>query len=154
MIQAVYRHTNIIAQDWRKLSRFYQDVFGCKPVPPQRDQSGKWLEDATKVPHAALTGEHLLLPGFPEGGPTLEIYSYSEMKDQPDVASNRKGFGHIAFEVTNVEDAQKEVLAAGGKFFGKIVTREVPGAGIITFTYVADPEDNLIELQAWSSGSL
>ena len=150
MIKAVYRHTNIIAHDWEKLSRFYQDVFGCTPVPPQRDQFGKWLEDGTRVPNAALKGEHLLLPGFRQGGPTLEIYSYSEMKEKPESASNRKGFGHIAFEVNDVELAQKEVVAAGGRPYGKVVTREVPGAGTITFTYVTDPEDNLIELQAWS----
>jgi predicted enzyme related to lactoylglutathione lyase len=150
MIQATYRHTNIIAEDWQKLSRFYQDAFGCVPLPPQRDQSGKWLEDGTRVPNAALKGEHLLLPGFLKGGPTLEIYSYSEMKQKLDTASNRKGFGHIAFEVADVEEALREVISAGGKAYGEIVTREVPGAGVITFTYVTDPEDNLIELQAWS----
>jgi len=150
MIEAVYRHTNIIAEDWEKLSLFYQKVFGCTPVPPRRDQSGKWLEDGTGVPNAALKGEHLLMPGFPKGGPTLEIYSYSEMKDKPAAASNRKGFGHIAFEVKSVELAVKEVAASGGKLYGKIVSREVPGAGTITFTYVLDPEDNIIELQSWA----
>lgn len=150
MIKATYRHTNIIAQDWKSLSRFYQDVFGCTPVPPERDQSGQWLEDGTKVKNAALKGEHLLLPGFPKGGPTLEIYSYSEMLDKPEAASNRKGFGHIAFEVDDVEKACEEIVRAGGKLYGKIVTRVVPGAGTITFTYVMDPEDNLVELQSWS----
>lgn len=150
MIKAIYRHTNIIAEDWQSLSQFYQVTFGCIPVPPQRDQSGQWLEDGTGVPNAALKGEHLLLPGFPNGGPTLEIYSYSEMKEKPNPASNRKGFGHIAFEVDDVQKASEEIIKAGGKPYGKIVTREVPGAGTITFTYVLDPEDNIIELQSWS----
>lgn len=149
MIKATYRHTNIIATDWKMLSHFYQDVFGCTPVPPQRDQSGQWLEDGTGVKNAALKGEHLLLPGFPKGGPTVEIYSYSEMLDKPEAKSNRKGFGHIAFEVEDVKSATDEVVKAGGKLYGKIVSREVPGAGTITFTYVLDPEDNLIELQSW-----
>ena len=38
-----YVHTNIIAQDWKFLSQFYIDVFGCKPVPPERRLSGEWI---------------------------------------------------------------------------------------------------------------
>jgi catechol 2,3-dioxygenase-like lactoylglutathione lyase family enzyme len=149
LIKAVFRHTNIIAADWKKLSRFYQEVFGCTPVPPERDQSGQWLEDGTGVKGAALKGEHLLLPGFAKGGPTLEIYSYSEMERKPEALANRQGFGHIAFEVEDVLKATEEIVRAGGKLHGKVVTREVPGAGTITFTYVLDPEDNLVELQSW-----
>ena len=35
---------------------FYEEVFGCTPMPPERDISGKWLEDATGVPGARSTG--------------------------------------------------------------------------------------------------
>jgi predicted enzyme related to lactoylglutathione lyase len=28
-IQAKYVHTNLVAEDWRGLARFYQEVFGC-----------------------------------------------------------------------------------------------------------------------------
>lgn len=34
---AKYMHTNLIAEDWRTLADFYQHVFGCVPVPPERD---------------------------------------------------------------------------------------------------------------------
>lgn len=44
---AKYGHTNLIAKDWRALSRFYQDVFGCTPVPPERDFKGPDLERGT-----------------------------------------------------------------------------------------------------------
>lgn len=72
-----YAHTNIIAQDWKRLSQFYIQVFDCVPVPPVRDQSGEWLEAATGLSNAALKGTHLRLPGHGENGPTLEIYSYT-----------------------------------------------------------------------------
>ena len=39
-ITARYVHTNLIARDWRVLARFYQEVLGCVPVPPERDLSG------------------------------------------------------------------------------------------------------------------
>jgi predicted enzyme related to lactoylglutathione lyase len=29
-----YVHTNIVAEDWRRLADFYAKVFGCTPVPP------------------------------------------------------------------------------------------------------------------------
>ncbi len=30
-----------------------------------------------------------------------------------------------------------------------IVSHEVPGAGLLTFTYATDPEGNILELQRW-----
>src|SRR5512135_1157752 len=72
-----YVHTNMIARDWRALASFYQTLFGCVPVPPERDFAGPTLEAGTGVPGAALRGVHLRLPGHGSDGPTLEIYSYS-----------------------------------------------------------------------------
>lgn len=43
MIDAKYVHTNLIANDWRALSDFYQQLFGCVPVPPERDFRGEPL---------------------------------------------------------------------------------------------------------------
>lgn len=145
-----YAHTNIIAADWRRLAAFYERVFGCAPVPPERNQSGKWLEDGTGVPGAALQGVHLRLPGHGSSGPTLEIYSYEQMAAKPPALPNRQGFGHIAFAVDDVQATLDQVIALGGRAVGRIVSARIPGAGTITFTYAADPEDNLIELQKWS----
>lgn len=144
-----YVHTNIISADWKRLIQFYIDVFGCRPVPPARDQSGEWLSRGTGVEGAALQGMHLRLPGYEAEGPTLEIYQYSRMLEKPEPAANRKGFGHIAFQVEDVRAVLEKIIAHGGKAIGEIVTKEVEGVGIITFTYAADPEGNLIELQRW-----
>ena len=51
---AKYGHTNLIARDWKALSRFYQDLFGCVPVPPVRDFKGYDLERGTGVAGAEL----------------------------------------------------------------------------------------------------
>ena len=67
MVQgARYVHTNLIAHDWRRLAAFYQNLFGCVPVPPERDYSGPALEAGTGVAGAALSGVHLRLPGCGE----------------------------------------------------------------------------------------
>ena len=60
---ARYGHTNLIAKDWRALARFYEDLFGCTPVPPERDFAGPDLDRGTAIPGARLRGVHLRLPG-------------------------------------------------------------------------------------------
>lgn len=144
---AVYTHTNLIARDWRRLSAFYQDLFGCEPVPPERDLSGPWLEAGTAVPGAHLRGIHLRLPGA--GGPTLEIFQYDASPDALPPQANDAGFTHIAFRVEDLEKAVAEVLQAGGDRVGALVSREVPGVGTLSFAYVRDPEGNIVELQRW-----
>ncbi len=145
-----FGHFNIIASDWRRLSHFYQTVFGCTPVPPRRKLFGTELEGGTGIPGAVIEGEHLRLPGLGDSGPTLEIYSYSEPLDRPQPAPNRIGFGHLAFEVPDVADSLAQLLAAGGSAQGKIVALPVPGKGVSNFVYAKDPEGNIIEIQSWS----
>lgn len=148
MISARYVHTNIIARDWRKLARFYEDVFGCVLVPPERDLSGEWLERGTGIAGAHIRGVHLRLPGHGDAGPTLEIFSYDDVALQSHPVANRTGYGHIAFLVDDVARAMAEVVAHGGKP-GEIVSHTTPAGGL-EFVYVRDPEDNLVELQRWA----
>jgi len=150
MIKARYTHTNLVAEDWQKLAKFYEEVFGCIPFPPERDLSGRWLEDCNAVPGAEIRGMHLRLPGFGSEGPTLEIFQYNRQEERPRTAANRPGFAHIAFAVDDVEAAREAVLAAGGGTLGKLVSVEIAGAGQITLVYMTDPEGNIIELQKWA----
>ena len=149
-IPAKYVHTNLIAEDWRELSKFYQQCFGCIPVPPERDFQGEQLEAGSGIPGAHLRGEHLRLPWYGEHGPTLEIFNYNLLESRGKTAVNRPGFGHIAFSVEDVTAAQKAVLQAGGKAVGEIVTLQVATGARVTWCYVTDPEGNVIELQAWA----
>ena len=150
MIHAQYVHTNLIARDWRSLADFYINVFGCVPVPPERDFQGEKLEAGTGLPEAHLQGVHLRLPGWGEAGPTLEVFSYSHLEDRPPVAVNRPGFAHIAFQVEDIAAARQSVLAFGGKPVGEIVTLQLANGAKVTWCYVTDPEGNIIELQARS----
>lgn len=148
-ISAKYVHTNLIAEDWRALARFYQEVFGCVPVPPERDFTGEKLEAGTGIPGAHLRGAHLRLPGYGDNGPTLEIFNYNILEPRPRTAVNRPGFGHIAFSVEDVATARDKVLAAGGRSVGEIASLQVATGATVTFCYVTDPEGNVIELQSW-----
>lgn len=150
MIDGVrYVHTNLIARDWRRLAQFYENVFGCRPVPPQRDLSGPEMAAGTGIRGARLQGLHLRLPGSGPHGPTLEIFEYSESADDVPRAVNRPGFAHIAFAVDSVIEARAHVLANGGTPVGDVVTVSVSTDARVTWCYVRDPEGNIIELQSW-----
>jgi catechol 2,3-dioxygenase-like lactoylglutathione lyase family enzyme len=145
---ARYGHTNLVARDWQTLSRFYQDLFGCVPVPPVRDFKGPDLERGTGIPGAQLRGEHLRLPGHGADGPTLEIFNYNILEPAQESAVNRPGFGHIAFVVDDVAAARQAVLTAGGRSVGEVVTLTNALGKRLTWVYVTDPEGNILELQS------
>jgi catechol 2,3-dioxygenase-like lactoylglutathione lyase family enzyme len=149
-MKARYGHTNLVARDWRRLAGFYVDLFGCEPVPPERDYRGPALEAGTGVADSGLQGVHLRLPGHGAEGPTLEIYTYDREEGRLPPVANRPGWGHIAFAVDDVAGARDRVLAATGTSIGDVVTTRTADGRRVTWCYVADPEGNIVELQAWS----
>ena len=144
-----YAHTNLIAKDWMQLSAFYQEIFECVPISPERDLSGEWIDKATGLDETHITGEHLLLPGYGDEGPTLEIFSYDDMPERMDNFPNTPGFSHIAFAVDDVDATARAIFERGGSPVGELIEREFPGIGSLTFQYVTDPEGNIIEIQNW-----
>ena len=146
---ARYVHTNLIAHDWQSLAAFYQTVFGCTVVPPERDFQGADLDAGTGLSGAHLRGVHLRLPGYGDNGPTLEVFNYNALTDRSATAVNRPGFGHIAFSVDDVIAAREIVCANGGQPIGEVVTLTIATGAQVTWCYVTDPEGNIIELQAW-----
>lgn len=145
-----YGHTNLIARDWRRLAGFYEQLFGCVPVPPERNYRGPDLERGTGVAGAALHGVHLRLPGHGPDGPTLEIYTYESLEVAPIPAVNHPGWGHLAFAVDDVEIARAAVIDNGGGSVGEVVTLQTADGRCVTWCYVADPEGNIVELQSWT----
>ena len=150
MTDARYTHTNLIAHDWRTLSDFYVEVFGCEQTGPLRELSGHWIEALTAIPRATVEGVHLRLPGHGSDGPTLEVFTYQPQGTGGPDPVNRPGFGHLAFHVGDVEGALAEVLAHGGSSLGEIVQRDYSELGRLTAVYARDPEGNVLELQNWA----
>ena len=142
-----YLHTNVIARDWQRLAEFYERVFACTRLPPERHLGGEAMERGSGVAGARIDGVHLRFPGLGADGPTLEVFQYSQNAEAPAPPANRVGFGHIAFAVDDVAAVHRAVVAAGGSAVGTIESMAVDGAGTITWTYVRDPEGNIIELQ-------
>jgi len=145
-----YVHTNIVSENWEKLAQFYENVFGCTRVLPERDLSGRWIEDATGIINVHIKGIHLRLPGCGETGPTLEIFQYNRSISQDSKEVNGTGIAHIAFHVDDVENSIDEILINGGSQLGRVSVKDMPGVGKLKFVYAKDPEGNIIELQNWN----
>lgn len=144
-----YTHTNIIARDWRKLASFYIEVFQCKPIYPERDLKGKWIDEITGIENVRIRGIHLSLPGYLDG-PTLEIFEYEPSNNcNEKILINRQGLTHLAFHVDSVEAVLANLLANGGEQMGGLVTQKYDGIGTLTVVYARDPEGNIIEIQNW-----
>ena len=148
-----FGHVNVTAHDWRRLADFYTVVFGCELVPPERDIRGPVLDSATGLADAHLTGAHLRLPGHGDAGPTIEIFSYDVLTDHPEPRVDRPGWGHVAFQVADVQAALDAVHEAGGGRLGEVVTTQTKDGRQVTWVYATDPEGNLVELQAWSAAA-
>ncbi len=144
-----YAHTNLVANDWRKIAGFYVRVFGCEPVSSERDNSGPDFDALTAIPGGRVRGQHLRLPGHGELGPTLEVFQFEPRESNELRLLNRPGLAHLAFEVEDVAAKREQVLAEGSCDLGQIVTINIPGAGRLTLSYMRDPEGNIVELQRW-----
>ena len=144
-----YIHTNLIARDPENLVLFYKNVLQCQSIGETRDLRGEWLDRLTGIPGAHIKGEHLLLPGYGTDRPTLEIFSYDNMKDTGAGCINQCGLAHLAFEVDDVEETLKRMIDAGGSQYGELVTTVYEDGRKALFVYALDPEGNIIELQSW-----
>ena len=144
-------HTNIVAKNWRTLSEFYIKVFGCKIKPPERRLSGAWLDKGTGLQDAKLEGVHLTMPGYGDNGPTLEIFTYREMKESKLLMANSIGFTHLAFEVEDVDKTLNEAIKNGAQLLGEVTEKIIDEIGKLKFVYFRDPEGNIIEIQSWGN---
>jgi len=143
-----FAHANLTSRDWKKLSKFYVDVFGCVVVGPVRRLSGVEVAKGVGLSNAYIEGVHLRLPGC-ACGPTLEIFEYDEQRAEPVKFANSGGITHLAFEVSDLEKVCASVLLCGGSMLGRLSSVPVEGVGICTFVYVRDPDRNIIEVQSW-----
>ncbi len=144
-----YAHTNLIAKDVASLVSFYRDVLDCRSIGQTRDLSGGWVDRLTGIERAHIFGEHLALPGYGDGGPTLEIFGYNSVIPRASGALNATGFTHIAFAVDDVEETLAIVLSRGGGMIGEVVRADYTDGRHAVFVYATDPEGNILELQSW-----
>ena len=108
-------HVNIITADWRKLCDFYNGVFGCTDTGKLKDHRGSYKEQVIGIPGVHVVGQHVLLPGFYESWPTLEIFSYSVPGVSRPNTETEAGINCIGFRSSNLEQDEQAIISAGGK---------------------------------------
>ena len=145
-----YVHTNIVAHDAARLIDFYKSVLACTSIGETRDLRAHWLDGLTGLSDAHIVGEHLCLPGYGTGHPTLEIFSYDALAPDVPHLINRPGLAHLAFEVDDVATTLAAIVDAGGGQVGEVVQADYDDGRTAAFVYATDPEGNIIELQSWS----
>lgn len=146
-----YVHTNLIARDAARLIEFYKVALRCESINQVRDISAPWLERMTGLAGAHIRGEHLLLPGYGQTHPTLEIFSYDDLAQALPPEVNRPGLAHLAFEVDDVESTLGDILRLGGSLLADVVTAVYADGREAVLVYARDPEGNIVELQSWKS---
>ena len=146
-----YAHTNIGARDVERLAKFYEQVFGCTRTSPTEKMSGALIARGEGLQEAEMKGVWMRLPGYGDQGPILELFEYTKSLDRPEPLADRQGYNHIAFEVSDVEATAEAVLAAGGTRLGEIVDLDMSNGGVVTFVFLRDPEDNIIEVMHFSN---
>lgn len=144
-------HVSLTARHADRLSAFYKGVFGFVDRRPPKRLSGEIVSRGNGLPNSNIYAIWLRFPG--DTGPFLEIMEYDDApagRSFPVVhvapAVNALGYGHLAFEVQDLNETLEKVLQLGGTLQGQVTNfgREDSPYLIV---YMRDPEGNILELE-------
>jgi lactoylglutathione lyase len=126
-------HTGLAVTDLDAATAWFCDVFGLVP------------ELTLKVEALDLSIEMLIHPGH---GYRLELLhrpgtAAGRTPASPAEAALRAGYGHVAFDVTDLDAAYDRAVARGARPVMPPCPSPEPG---VRMAFIADPEGNLIEL--------
>jgi lactoylglutathione lyase len=124
-------HVGLTVEDLDSAQAWYEQALGLK------------CQLRFELPNGAL-GAMLAT----SGGARVELFQVSGVVDRdrwldPPTAMKTRGFGHVAFEVDDLEGAFDAIVAAGGKAVWPPRDSPEPGRRM---AFVHDPEGNLLEL--------
>ena len=77
-----YAHTDLIANDSRKLLAFYVEVFGCEPVSSERDHRGEYFDNLTAIPGAARAASMFACPATASTDRRLRYFNTQTMNQR------------------------------------------------------------------------
>ena len=123
-----YLHTMVRVSDVDKSMDFYCNKLGLKEVRRMDSKQGRF------------TLIYLAAPGDEDAQVEL-TYNWD-----PENYGEGRNFGHIAFEVDDLETGIGRVIAAGGSQLGEVVEWTAPSGAVARFVYLTDPEGNIIDL--------
>ncbi len=125
-------HAGLSVNDLDKLKKWYSDNFALT-------EEQHFEMEAPKIRTVMLLAKN----GF-----RIELIELKDSKRErefsdPLDACSVQGYGHVAIEVRNLDEAFENLIASGAKLVSKPSPAVQKGA---FFAYVKDPEGNLIEV--------
>lgn len=137
-------HVSLTARHADALSAFYREAFGFITKREPRRLSGDIVARGNGLANGDIYQIWLEPPHASDV--FLEIMQYEPMIDRDRPVVNAPGYGHLAFEVQNIQEVVKDVLRFGGSLQGKITNFGSEDRPYL-IVYVRDPEGNIIELE-------
>lgn len=140
-------HINLVARNAETLAAFYMNVMKCELLRAPRLLSGEKVSRGNDLPNSEIYSIWLKFPGLER--PFLEIHEHTTIRhrDQPQV--NEPGFGHLSFQMDNIEDTLSKIIQAGGTLIGQTTNFGTPDKPYL-IAYARDPEGNVLELEQTS----
>lgn len=136
-----FLHVNINSKDWTKALSFYSKIFETSATGFERDYKGEFIESLTGIRGIEVKGRHLPLPGYAEGGPTFEIFTYNNFSARGPLYKHDTGRIAVGFLVLDFRGAVNKILQEGG-----IILEEQSNTAILK-----DPEGNLLLISSQKS---
>ncbi len=138
------KHINIVARDADALATFYTTVFGCSERRPPATLWGDDIDKGMGLSRARVYSVWLTFPG--NDSPFLEIHQHADAFQAEEPPVDRPGYGHLAFEIPDIQATYASILRAGGRALGEVTNLGDVQRPLLA-VYVRDPEGNIIELE-------
>jgi catechol 2,3-dioxygenase-like lactoylglutathione lyase family enzyme len=134
-------HLALRVADIERASRFYVDAFDARVLTAPYRRQGPEAE----ITFGGLLGVSYLVSHLAIGANAIELFEFSSPAGLAPVRplDPAAGLLHFGIRVADIDAAVESVEAAGGRRLWDEVRRMAAGASVI---YVADPDDNVIEL--------
>jgi catechol 2,3-dioxygenase-like lactoylglutathione lyase family enzyme len=130
-VSASFDHVGLTVGDLAAMTAWYSAAFDLEP------------EFEFELPHVTFRGVMLRGAGYRVELLAREGSAPGLQAADPVEAALTHGFGHVAFDVPDVDAAYRRLLGLGAT--DRMSPRPSPEPGI-RMAFVADPEGNLIEL--------
>jgi catechol 2,3-dioxygenase-like lactoylglutathione lyase family enzyme len=137
-------HINLVARDAEALAAFYVSVMKCDVLRKPTTLSGEKVSRGNGLPNSEIRSLWLKFHDLER--PFLEIHEHAVTHHRGQPRVNEPGFGHLAFQTDDINDALSSIIQAGGVQIGQVTDFGMAERPHL-IAYARDPEGNVIEIE-------
>jgi catechol 2,3-dioxygenase-like lactoylglutathione lyase family enzyme len=146
-VLAGLHHFNLIVSDMRRTKEFYHGRLGLEIALETT------IEDPEFSRGVCLENTKVLATFFklPNNNGLIETFQYERppgRPGRPDYRANDGGWGHLCFQVDDIEKTYQELKSRGVEFMSTPVTisKEHPFFAGVRFCYMLGPDREVVEI--------